>query len=652
MPPLTRPRTAGSPRRAVALALTGLLAATLAPSLPAGPAAAVQVAHDRVVSANPADITPRVLDGTISSIVTAGDTVIVAGTFTQVQTADGLLTLPRTRVFSFNHRTGAIDTRFAPVVDGEVNALALAPDGTSVFLGGAFSRVNGTAARNLARVQLVDGGLVESFRTPAMDGQVFDLELARGRLYVAGEWHNIAGVYRPGLAALRPDTGALHPSLRVTIAGARRNAQLGVRKIDVSADGSRLVMIGSFAKVSGAVRHQLAVLDLTRWPAQVSKWATGRYEPYCIDIFGSYVRDIDISPDGRYFVVVSVGGAEYPKLCDAAARFELRTSGLQLQPTWVDYTGGDALLSVGVTGEAVYVGGHQRWFNNPYGVENAGAGTVARKGIAALDPLNGLPLSWNPGHDRGVGVRELVGTGEGLYVGSDTNNTGGEYHPRLAFFPLLGGAAVPPVNAGVLPGDVHLVGATGNGAPGTDVRARYFTGSSTGSGRTVGGMGVNWRYARGAVMLNGQLYTGWSDGKLYARSFSGSSVGPRRAVNLYRGRFGGEVAKLTGLAYDGGRFYYTISGQRALYYRYFTRESEIVGAERFTATGNTGAVDWTQVSGMFASGGNLYYASKANGRLFRVGLANGRVSGTPTAVSGPGIDGVDWRAKGLFLRAN
>jgi len=73
----------------VALALTCLLAAALAPSLPAGPAAAVQVAHDRVVSANPADITPRALDGTISSIVTAGDTVIVAGTFTRSRPPTG-----------------------------------------------------------------------------------------------------------------------------------------------------------------------------------------------------------------------------------------------------------------------------------------------------------------------------------------------------------------------------------------------------------------------------------------------------------------------------------------------------------------------------------------------------------------------------------
>ncbi len=51
----------------------------------------------------------------------------------------------------------------------------------------------------------------------------------------------------------------------------------------------------------------------------------------------------------------------------------------------------------------------------------------------------------------------------------------------------------------------------------------------------------------------------------------------------------------------------------------------------------------TQASGM------IYFADH-DGNLYRVGLVAGSPdAGTLTAVSGPGIDGRDWRANGLFV---
>ena len=152
------------------------------------------------------------------------------------------------------------------------------------------------------------------------------------------------------------------------------------------------------------------------------------------------MRDVDISSDGTYFVMVSTGYVPLPgqlgiAVCDAAARFETAVPN-PARPTWINYTGGDTLHSVVVTGAAVYVQGHNRWLNNPQGADSAGPGAVARRGIGAINPSTGLASNWNPGKTRGVGGMDLVATPQGLWVASDTEQIGGETHKRIAFFPL------------------------------------------------------------------------------------------------------------------------------------------------------------------------------------------------------------------------
>jgi hypothetical protein len=135
-------------------------------------------------------------------------------------------------------------------------------------------------------------------------------------------------------------------------------------------------------------------------------------------------------------VVVTTGGRSHPRLlCDTAARFDVAGTG-DHGPRWVNHTGAYSLYSVSVTGPAVYVGGHQRWHNNPHGRKNAGPGAVPREGIAALHPVTGKALPWNPGRSRGIGVQAFAATRSGLLVGSDTTRLGGEYHARIGMFPL------------------------------------------------------------------------------------------------------------------------------------------------------------------------------------------------------------------------
>ena len=66
------------------------------------------------------------------------------------------------------------------------------------------------------------------------------------------------------------------------------------------------------------------MIDLTGATAAVSTtWYTTQYTPICSPgAFDSYMRDVEMSPDGSFFVVATTGGPHSGTLCDAASRFE------------------------------------------------------------------------------------------------------------------------------------------------------------------------------------------------------------------------------------------------------------------------------------------------------------------------------------------
>jgi len=211
-----------------------------------------------------------------------------------------------------------------------------------------------------------------------------------------------------------------------------------VEHFDISPDGRRLVAVGALLKSGGYDRTQIAMFDVAGSSAVLLNWYTDAYKPQCMKGFDTYLRQVKFSPDGSYFVVAATGRASAPdRLCDSAARFETGGNGRH-NPTWVQRTGGDSLYAVAVTGTAVYLGGHQRYFDNPYGTDakGPGPGAVSRPGIGAVSPVNGRALSWNPTRSRGVGVRCFVVLPHGLLVGSDTDQLGKEYHGRVGMFPL------------------------------------------------------------------------------------------------------------------------------------------------------------------------------------------------------------------------
>lgn len=635
------------------VAVVSVIAVTLAASLVSVPASAAEIAQSTLVSADPVNNTPHVLDGEVDSIAQVGNLIVLGGTFTQVSNAQGTETFARRNVVAFDATTGQISA-FNPSPDGPVTAVIPSANGQGVYLGGSFNTVAGQTRRKVALVDINTGANVAGFRNVAANGIVRDLRLVGNRLWVAGAFRTMTGSTQGQLVTLNAATGVPDGYMALPIAGKHNGGTTAVHKIDITSDGTRLVGIGNFLTVDGQARRQIFMLDISGGAPTVANWQTNFYNESCASVFDTYMRDLDFAPDGSYFVVSTTGAyRSSTSACDTQARFNTNRTGTGITAEWINTTGGDTSYAVEVTGTAVYVGGHFRWANNPFAADRAGAGAVARDGIAALDPVNGMPLSWNPGRTRGVGVFDMLATSTGLWVGSDTDRIGNyEYHGRIAFFPLAGGTAVPATYAPSLPAGVVQLGPTAGQSPSPSaVRSLDFSGTAV--SRTLQSTGaISWTGIRAAFMLNGNVYLANSDGTFVRRSFDGTTWGAPVAVNTHDQlvqltAWRTNVTRLTGAFFDNGRMYYTQTNDSSLKMRYFTAENDVVGAAEFSQSSVAG-LSLSQTRGMFLAG-NWVFLIQSNGSLVRVGWQNGAfVAGTVSTVSGPAVDGVNWSSIATF----
>jgi hypothetical protein len=406
-----------------------------------GGQAVASIAQPTVASATPSSLTPHAIDDSVvgnaavNAYAQVGSVMYAGGKFHSVQEPARKTTLVRTNLFSFDVATGN-PTAWAPNVNGEVwRTLYVAP---YLYVGGSFTNADGVASR-LVRYDLSSGTpVIDSAWIPKdVGGTVNDLEYAGGRLYVAGS-------FKKRLVALDPANGGNTGYVNLGISGSVKVNGAGpteVYRIAINPAGTRLVAIGNFTTAGGQSRYRAFMADLGGASATLDPWY---YQPLVNNCSAStlraQLRDVDFGPDGSYFVVAATGyvvmsGGLFRDICDAAARFETNIAS-PTRPTWINYTGGDTLHSIAATGAAVYVGGHQRWLDNPYGNNSAGPGAVSRQGVGAIDPVTGKALAWNPGKTRGVGTKAIYPTPAGVWFGSDGRRFAGVIHDSIAFTPL------------------------------------------------------------------------------------------------------------------------------------------------------------------------------------------------------------------------
>jgi hypothetical protein len=355
-----------------------------------------------------------------------GSVAYVGGTFSKVYEPLSGTNYARDDLYAYDEGTKRV-TPFAPSFDGAVWGLAHSPDGRYLYVAGDFGTVNGVTREGLARFDLTTGALT-SFDAH-LDGQARTVDYVNGHLIVGGAFTAVDGVGRVGLASLDPTTGALQSSyLNAGLAGTVSSTAgaTAVFHTAVNPAGTQMAVGGNFTSAGGVTHWRVILLDLGSTSATVSAWnAPILQQPCSSTAIPNYVTGLSYAADGTWFAMSATGYRNnfngFPltqTVCDAVSRFNTSAAG-DVAPTWVNYTGCDSLYSVLVEPDAVYVGGHNRWLDNPDACDQEGTGAVSRPGIGAVDPTTGRALGWDPTRSRGRGADFLEMTGLGLTVLSD-----------------------------------------------------------------------------------------------------------------------------------------------------------------------------------------------------------------------------------------
>jgi hypothetical protein len=406
--------------------------------------AAVVLAAASTVSATPVASTPNLNNtGTTPEtymIRQCGSQMWAVGKFTSIG-SPGHTAVTRNNIVAFDRTTGAI-AAVDPNVNGAVSTIAFSPDCASAYIGGVFTSVGGTTVKNIAKISTSTGAVDPTFGHTA-PGRVSAILYAGGHVLVGGYFTKIngsTGTTGAYLTSLDPTTGKVDGyASNLGISGTLPQDTTHIYKMWLNPAGNRVAIDGVFTSVLGQARRQIFLLDLGATSVSLDPWFAPVLNQNCqVASEQFYTKSLAWSPDGAYLYVASTGykGAT---LCDSVVKFSSSPSPNQTL-IWQNKTGGDSLFAVVATSTDVYIGGHERWANNPLGSDSCGTGCVSRPGIGDIDATTGLATPWNPTRSRGHGASDLFLDSAGnLWVSSDAPagsvKCAGVYHPGICEFP-------------------------------------------------------------------------------------------------------------------------------------------------------------------------------------------------------------------------
>jgi outer membrane protein assembly factor BamB len=362
-----------------------------------------------------------------------GSTLYIGGKFTRVrENPPGMEGLSRrvSNLAAINLEDGKA-LRWKPQVTGDgavVHSLAV-KDGR-VFIGGNFTAVGGEPRKNLAAVDATDGS-VDPF-APQVGGAtsyVYALLADDSKLYIGGGFKKVDGQPRGHLAAFVLATGTLDSTWTPKANGKVRDLEFAKR---ASTERPSIFVAGAFSSITGSDGTE----DLRQSVARVYA-DTGDLHPWEIPsgtIIGPQTGwDLTATPTMLY------GG--FGAGPNYLAAFHITPANPLLDGTqaWRFNTVGNVqTVALSADGSRLFFGGH-------FGIarlrQSVCGGTHNLRGLASVNPLTGrIYCDWLPsieGRDPNYdGPWALTTTDAHLWVGGGFTGISGVEQRNLARFTL------------------------------------------------------------------------------------------------------------------------------------------------------------------------------------------------------------------------
>jgi hypothetical protein len=198
------------------------------------------------------------IDGAGYSAVVIGGVAYVGGVFQNAISPTGVK-VPRQNLAAFCLADGSLLASFVANFNngprggsgfepGGVRALTT--DGSSLFVGGDFTTLNGQRVNRLAKLDPTTGAPVAGFNPADIPSVVYALDYFGGRVYAGGDFSLGAPLTAKKGASFDAGTGAF--------AGWNPDADAKINSLEVSPDGQFVFVGGSFATVGGTAHDKLA----------------------------------------------------------------------------------------------------------------------------------------------------------------------------------------------------------------------------------------------------------------------------------------------------------------------------------------------------------------------------------------------------------